>query len=169
MLFRSTMLLSNHLRTLLQLNSTGGDFREVVSELTAALGVTASSIHRVTVPTGPYLAALARYEEQLPQRDYFLENLMVSLFFHLRLPHLSDRDELWKGYVNLCNLYSFYHFMAVMSCREGVEDIKQELFRLTVFASRSLIHNGARQSQLRDEFFQNDSATLAHMAILLGG
>ena len=62
-----------------------------------------------------------------------------------------------------------YHFMAVMSCREGVEDIKQELFRLTVFASRSLIHNGARQHQLRDEFFQNDSATLAHMAILLGG
>ena len=164
-----TMLLSNHLRTLLQLNSTGGDFREVVSELTAALGVTASSIHRVTVPTGPYLAALARYEEQLPQREYYLENLMVSLFFHLRLPHLSDRDELWKGYVNLCNLYSFYHFMAVMSCREGVEDIKQELFRLTVFASRSLIHNGARQHQLRDEFFQNDSATLAHMAILLGG
>lgn len=56
-----------------------------------------------------------------------------------------------------------------MSCREGAAGDREELFRLMVFASRALIHNGARQERLRDELFQNDSATLAHMAILLSG
>lgn len=58
--------------------------------------------------------------------------------------------------------------MAVMSCREGAPGDCNELFRLLVFASRNLIHNNTHQIALRDELFQNDSATLAHMAILLG-
>ena len=59
--------------------------------------------------------------------------------------------------------------MAVMSCREGSAGNREELFRSLVHVSRSLLHNGAQRSALRDELFQNDSATLAHMAILLGG
>ena len=98
-----------------------------------------------------------------------MENLMVTLFFHVHMPELDSGEELWKSYVQFCNLYSFYRFMAVMSCREGVENTKAELFRLMVCASRSLIHSTTRQEQLRDELFQNDSTTLAHMAILLGG
>ena len=134
------------------------------------MGVTRSEhTGQTTFPTEPYQKARARFEEEFRDRDYFMENLMVALLFHLHLPVLSSGEELWKGYVNFCNLYSFYRFMAVMSCREGVSDYKKELFRLMVYASRSLIHNGARQSSLRDELFQNDSATLAHMAILLGG
>lgn len=76
---------------------------------------------------------------------------------------------LWKSYVNFCNLYSFYCFMAVMSCREGTEGSKSDLFRNIVHASRGIIHNRQRQAALRDEYFRNDSATLAHMAVLLGG
>lgn len=82
---------------------------------------------------------------------------------------MSDAETLWKSYVNFCNLYAIYHFLTVMGYREGIENNQEELFGLLVFASRSLIHNGQRQSQRRDEFFQNNSATLAHMAILLGG
>ncbi len=59
--------------------------------------------------------------------------------------------------------------MSVMNCREGGTGDRAELFRTVVHTSRGLIHNGSRLSALRDEFFQNDSATLAHMAILLGG
>ena len=124
---------------------------------------------RVTIPMAPYQAARQRYEENFKGREYFMENLMVSLFFQLSLPNLNSGEELWKSYVNFCNLYAFYRFMAVASCREGGAGDKAELFRLIVFASRGMIHNGARQTALRDELFQNDSATLAHMAILLGG
>ena len=71
--------------------------------------------------------------------------------------------------MNLCNLYSAYRFLAVMSCREGVEDCKREMFDLLVLSSRALIHNRERQNAFRDELFQNDSASLAHMAVLLSG
>lgn len=124
---------------------------------------------KLTIPFAPYQDAKKRWESVFSEQKFFMENLMVCIFFHLHMPHMSDPEALWKSYVNFCNLYAIYHFLAVMSCREGVVDNREELFRLLVFASRSLIHNGQRQSQLRDEFFKNDSATLAHMAILLGG
>ena len=71
--------------------------------------------------------------------------------------------------MDFCNLYSFCRFMAVASCREGAAGDKAELFRMMVCASRGLMHNTPQKAKLRDEFFQNDSATLAHMAILLCG
>ncbi|MDE7220305.1 MAG: flagellin lysine-N-methylase [Oscillospiraceae bacterium] len=164
------LMLSNHFRTLLQLQTAGTEFASVPGDVSRGLDVKGEAgTSRVTISLERYQAARARYEENFRDREYFMENLMVSLFFHLRLPVLSSAEELWKGYVNFCNLYSFYHFMAVMSCREGAAGDKAELYRMMVCASRGLIHNGARQSSLRDEFFANDSATLAHMAILLGG
>ena len=116
-----------------------------------------------------YREALARFEERFGGREYFWENLMVTAFFHCHMPYTGSWDELWKGYVSFCNLYAFYRFVSVMSCREGAPGDRDELFRLIVFASRKLVHNVRRQDRLRNEFFQNDSATLAHMAILLCG
>ena len=164
------LILSNHFRTLMQLQTTGTEFASVPGDISRGLDVTGKAgTSRITISLERYQAARARYEENFGDREYFMENLMTALFFHLHLPMLSGREELWKGYVNFCNLYSFYRFMAVMSCREEAAGDKAELYRLLVCASRGLIHNGARQTSLRDEFFQNDSATLAHMAILLGG
>lgn len=60
-------------------------------------------------------------------------------------------------------------FAAVMSCREGVSGNRDELFRLLVEVGMVLLHSRMSQNRLRDEFFQNDSATLAHMAVLLCG
>lgn len=163
-------MLSNHFRTLMQLQTAGTEFASVPGDISRGLDVTGKvGTSRITISLERYQAARARYEENFGDREYFMENLMSALFFHLHLPMLSGREELWKGYVNFCNLYSFYRFMAVMSCREEAAGDKAELYRLLVCASRGLIHNGARQTSLRDEFFQNDSATLAHMAILLGG
>lgn len=56
-----------------------------------------------------------------------------------------------------------------MSCREGAAGDRDELFRLLVYVSRSLIHDHVSRTSLRDIFFQNDSTTLAHMAVLLSG
>ncbi len=116
-----------------------------------------------------YISARERCRELFLERAYFMENLMVSLFFHLGLPNPRGAEELWKSYVNFCNLYALYQFAAVMSCREGVPEGREELFGLMVTLSRSLIHNQSRQRYFRDEFFENESATLAHMAVLLCG
>lgn len=162
--------ISSALRVLLMIQSSDQDFAALRDEILTATGV---SFHAgtsdATVNHMAYLNARARYQEQFGDRDYFMENLMVALFFHLHLPDVHSSEALWKSFVNFCNLYSVYRFMMVMSCRKGAAGGRNELFRAAVHVSRALIHNSTRQQELRDEFFQNDSATLAHMAILLGG
>lgn len=165
-----TMCLITCIRTLLGVYLGSTDRNAVWRELLEALEEEHhGDTNGVAVSIDSYQAAQARYEERFAGQDHFMENLMVTIFFHLSMPQMASREELWKGYVNFCNLYAFYRFVSVMSCREGAAGDRDELFRLIVLASRSLIHNSKRRSQLRDEFFQNDSATLAHMAILLCG
>ena len=152
------MFLVHNANTVLSIS--GGDqfFCETQRDLRAALGL-----------PEPYLKARERFDRQFGNKEFFFENLMVSVFFHMRMPDLKSSEALWKSYVNFCNLYSAYRFLSVMSCREGVTDCRAELFRLLVLSSRALIHNRERQNAFRDGLFENDSATLAHMAILLSG
>lgn len=163
-----TLFLSDCMELLLSVQSTNPNLQSVPQELAEAMELELREERNLFSVTA-YQKARARYGERFRDREYFLENLMVTIFYYLRFPQMDTPEKLWKSYVNFCNLYAFYRFLAVMSCREGVEDSKAELFRLTVFASRALIHNRNRQNLLRDELFQNDSATLAHMAILVGG
>lgn len=156
------MFLSSSCRTLLRLADRSGDFAGVVPELLQGLGVDLSNIHRAVIPSGPYLAARERYQEGFRDREYFLENLMVAVFFHLHMPLLESQEALWKSYVN-------FRFLSVMSCREGVETPKEELFRLISKGSQAIVHNTERRERLRDEFFQNNSSDLAHLAMLLCG
>lgn len=164
------MFLSNNLRLLFSLPNADRQFSTIKAEIAESMKIQIEpDSFLATIPTEPYLTAHIRFQERFERGEYFLENLMVALFFHLCLPDVVSPDRLWKSYVNFCNLYSFYRFMSVMSCREEAFGDQRELFRLLVFTSRSLIHNNAHQLTLRDEFFQNDSATVAHMAILLSG
>ncbi len=168
-----SMFLLNNVKLLLTTAVPGGDFAKVPEEVAAGLNMQLERLSldsaNASVPSEPYLAARARFEENFQDRAYFMENLMVTLFFNLQVPDPVDREKLWKSYVDFCNLYSFFRFMAVASCREGAAGDKAELFRMMVCASRGLMHNTPQKAKLRDEFFQNHSATLAHMAILLCG
>jgi len=116
-----------------------------------------------------YFATRERCRERFGHREYFMENLMVSVFFYLSLPYVDNPETLWKSYVNFCNLYAVYRFIAVMSCRDGASGDRDELFRLIVTISRVLIYGPGNRNRLRDDFFVNGSAALSHMAILLCG
>ena len=168
-----SMFLTNNIRVMLASQSPNRELSTVLKEVLDGLGAVLTfeggQAVNFSLPNGPYLAARARFEEDFQDRAYFMENLMVSLFFNLQVPDPVDREKLWKSYVDFCNLYSFFRFMAVASCREGAAGDKAELFRMMVCASRGLMHNTPQKTKLRDEFFQNHSATLAHMAILLCG
>ena len=168
-----SMFLTNNIRVMLASQSPNRELSTVLKEVLDGLGAVLTfeggQAVNFSLPNGPYLAARARFEENFQDRAYFMENLMVSLFFNLQVPDPVDREKLWKSYVDFCNLYSFFRFMAVASCREGAAGDKAELLRMMVCASRGLMHNTPQKTKLRDEFFQNDSATLAHMAILLCG
>ncbi|MCI8762416.1 MAG: YkgJ family cysteine cluster protein [Oscillospiraceae bacterium] len=168
-----SMFLTNNIRVMLASQSPNRELSTVLKEVLDGLGAVLTfeggQAVNFSLPNGPYMAARARFEEDFQDRAYFMENLMVSLFFNLQVPDPVDREKLWKSYVDFCNLYSFFRFMAVASCREGAAGDKAELFRMMVCASRGLMHNTPQKTKLRDEFFQNHSATLAHMAILLCG
>ncbi len=158
----------NNIRTLLRLWSGREDKREFLDGMIRWLKIEGVNDEVQADPTA-YRSARERYRERFSGRDYFMENLMVSVLFRLALPDVRDPEKLWKSYVSLCNLYAVYQFAVVMSCREGAPGNREELFRLIVGVSRSMIHSLSNQLRLRDEFFQNDSATLAHMAVLLCG
>ncbi len=168
-----SMFLTNNIRVMLASQSPNRELSAVLKEVLDGLGAVLTfeggQAVNFSLPNDPYLAARARFEENFQDRAYFMENLMVTLFFNLQVPDPVDREKLWKSYVDFCNLYSFFRFMAVASCREGAAGDKAELFRMMVCASRGLMHNTPQKAKLRDEFFQNHSATLAHMAILLCG
>ena len=164
--------LANNTRLLSALPVKEDGFKALAEEVIGALilvGTTESGTSRATVSSVPYKEARDRFRERFGSHDYFMENLMVALFFHLHFPILDSPEELWKSYVNFCNLYSIYQFMAVMSCREATAGDKDELFRHLVYTSRNMIHNEKVQAAVRDLMYLNDSTTLAHLSVLLSG
>lgn len=162
------MFMLNNLHLLFALSNS---LKELTAELLPPIIGTTSKedldMNRVTINAGRYQELEDQLNELLGYSECFMENLMVSVAFYLAFPTVDTPEEMWKSYVNLCNLYSFYRFTAV--CAMDKEVSLARLFRAVVRASRALIHDKTARTRLRDELFQNDSATLAHMAILVGG
>lgn len=148
-------------------NSTAELAKELWASIVTAAPGQEENQYTVTYDLERYQALEDKLEELLGHSDCFFENLMVAVDFYLSFPDLTDPEKLWESYVNLCNLYSLFRFAAVCGCAKEVS--RERLFHVLVGISRALLHNSARRNQLRDEFFQHDSATLAHMAILVGG
>ncbi|NBI65363.1 hypothetical protein D1646_00775 [Pseudoflavonifractor sp. 60] len=163
------MFISNNVYLLFKLLKALGS--ELVAELlSAATGETsleALNLSRISANTEYYQNLENKLDEFLNHSEHFLENLMVSIVFQMVLPSLDTPQDLWKSYVELCNLYSFYRFSAVCSMDKEVS--RARLFHAVVRASRALVHDQSQRIKLQDELFKNDSATLAHMAILVGG
>ncbi len=164
------LFLSNNIRLLV--NSSDGMDPNIIRlqrELTNEFEITlqADGKFGIIVSSAPWTAARERYEKAFGGKDYFMENIMTALFFHLHLPEPGTNEDMWKSFVSFCNLYSFYRFMAVMSCRDGGPADRDGLFEAIVLASRILLHNNTRRTSLQDEFFRNNSTSLAHMAVLL--
>lgn len=114
-----------------------------------------------------YEAALVHFQSAFADRTYFFENLMVTSALYLDFPALSGKEALWKSYVALCSLYSFYRFVSVLGCSEDAT--KERLFHMLVMASRATLHSRDRFNGFQEDLFKHDSSTLAHMAILLSG
>lgn len=118
-----------------------------------------------TVSRKDYQEALSCYQAAFSDREYFFENLMVAAALYLGFPSLGSREELWKSYVSLCSLYSFYRFVSVVGSKEAAT--KERLFHFLALSSRATLHNRDRFDGFQEALFQHESSSLAHMAILL--
>lgn len=144
---------------------------EVEREITMASGETGGEGQKANLTIQfsrqAYASAQERFQAAFADRAYFFENLMVAAALFMNFPELDSREGLWKSYVSLCNLYSFYRFVCVLSCAGDLT--KEHLFHAIVMASRATLHNKNRFDGFQEDLFQHDSSTLAHMAILLAG
>lgn len=143
----------------------GGFLRPVLEKNGAFENVGTEKAPHILFREQFYEDALAKFQEAFRDREYFFENLMVNTAFITRVPQCASAETLWQSYVTLCGTYSFFRFLTVLCC--GMEPTREKLFRGVVLASRALLHNRQRQAELRDQFFRNNSATLAHMAVLV--
>lgn len=161
------MFLSNGHRVMTGAMLDQSSSAEVAQELWSSIltVVPSEGNNHITFNEERYQELEGELKELLGHSEYFFENLMVSVAFELGVPGLGSPEKMWQSYVNLCNLYSIFRFSAVCGC--GKEVSRERLFHVLVYMSRSLLHNKSRRDRLRDEFFQHDSATLAHMAILV--
>lgn len=159
-----------------------GESKVEVSEMREKEGVEFQIHQKLSFETSKYLEMKAEFEQRFAQQEYFFENLAVSIFFYLGYPNVSSAEALWKSYATFCQIWSFYRFLSVLSVRTQLPPMADEpneelpapgsqgaLFQLLAGGSRSLIHNQKYTEQLIAKLFKNESATLAHMAILLGG
>lgn len=161
------MFIANNYRVTARF-SNKSSAKESAQELMGAVAVEGSEKNsQISLNELRYGELEGRLEELLGHSEYFFENLMVSVAFALGVPDLSSPEKLWKDYVGLCSIYSFFRFAAVCGCDKEVS--RERLFHVLVVASREILHGRDTRYILRDDFFQNDNATLAHMAILLGG
>ena len=119
----------------------------------------------VSYSKAAYEDALTTFKAAFSDHEYFFENLMVASALYLSFPDLNSKEELWKSYVSLCNLYSFYRFVSIAGCK--TEATKERMFHMIVMSSRATLHNRSRFNGFQEQLFKHDSSTLAHMAILL--
>ena len=151
----------------MELYTALGAKREVTLEAQAENATAYNATMTTTVSRQNYKEALEGFQAAFSDREYFFENLMVASALYLGFPSLGSREELWKSYVSLCSLYSFYRFVSVVGCKE--EASKERLFHVLALSSRATLHNRNRFDGFQEALFQHESSSLAHMAILLRG
>lgn len=162
----------SNIRVLLELyESEAGGSKEVYRSLFSALSAEEDwekgELGEFSIDANRYRTLEKQLESLLEHTEHFFENLMVMTAFYLVFPKLDLPEKLWRSYVELCSLYSFYRFAAVLGCYREVS--RERLFQVIGTVSRSLLHNVGKREKLLNELFESGNATLAHMAVLAGG
>lgn len=152
----------NSLRTLLICRHNRW-FPEIVEQVSQNLGLTFSEKEEVS---GDYKDYLARREQSRQNRlldGMFWENLLVDAWFTSAFPFFFEN--VWRSFLHFCSYYSFMKYMAVGYLGEG--STERDVLYLFSSCSRVLLHNHRFAKMLADQLQLNESATLAHMALLV--
>ncbi|MGI5962416.1 MAG: flagellin lysine-N-methylase [Lawsonibacter sp.] len=157
--------LAENVRLALSLKEGGDPIDRELEEIGARQKQTDAGEQELEFHLEGYLAAERAFQNYFGDVEYFFENLVVNTAFWMRIPDLQSPETLWRRYVSLCSVYSFFRFLAVLCC--GTQPSREKLFHGVVLASRALMHNARRQSALREQFVENKSDSLAHMAVLV--
>lgn len=160
-----TMFILNNLKILQNIETPIWDFTVYKQRILEEFSMKTPGEKNRSINPAFYRMALREMVAHQGDLSFLFENLLVNTLFCTKFPLAHDTEALWKDYVSLCVTYSFFCFFAVC-CRPTNRD---ELVQALVLASRALLHDRCKINDLTNLLFQNDSATLAHMAILVQG
>ena len=99
-----------------------------------------------------------------------MENIIVNEVFAHGIP-LNGKDNLWDAYMLLCILYSLLKALLTMSADSPKSVLSREkLVEGVILWARISLHAiDNRMDSFVKRMHENESDTLAHMAILING
>lgn len=140
---------------------------QLINQLLFSIGGIKEDKEYIDIDTAQYQQCKEKFDKIFGDREYFFENIMVSICFGDKFPAVSSKEELWKTYIHFCIIYSLVRFIAITSCIEEVANQKERLFDAILLITRTVVQSTAIRSKLSDLLFDQGQISLAHMAILL--
>lgn len=165
------LFILNHVKLLQLILSNSGQAparKSLVQQMLDLLGLKGTQ-DSYTVELDAYEQALVEFKHAFGDVEYFFENIVVNAFFQNGLLYFEDleKGKYWDFYMQLCLEYSVFRFAAVCGC--AGDEKPERLFHVLTVCTRFFMHSKAWQEFFVKQFRENNSATLAHMAILVQG
>lgn len=165
------MFLANNLETLFELlivTSSSADMAEYLRERLVPMGLTLTE-DRFTYHRDVYFEQKERLNAFLHGQEYLTENIIVNEAFAHGIP-LDGKDSVWDSYMHLCILYSLLKMLLTMSAGTAETSLSREkLVEGVILWARILLHATERMAGFVRRMHENESDSLAHMAILING
>ena len=117
----------------------------------------------ISLDSSKYAALCAEFYKKFPNMDNFLENYLVLTLFRENFPF--SQDSVWKSYLYMASFYSILRFLPIACASDTAENI---IDLLTLF-SRMSLNAQSFSSSIIKSLEQNDSNSLAPIAILVRG
>lgn len=111
-----------------------------------------------------YAEAEEYFKNWTNKNPHVLENIIVSLAWQKKIPFAYGKD-IWKNYCAFAVMYSIFRFNLAMFITKDTTE--EEIIDCIVTTARSILHNDENTKKLEDELEDNESNTLAHMAMLV--
>ena len=165
------MFLANNLETLFELliTTSSPDMKEYLKTRLDSLGLKLEADHFTYQPDA-YFEQKERLNAFLHGQEYLIENIIVNEVFAHGIP-LNGKDNLWDAYMLLCILYSLLKALLTMSADSPKSVLSREkLVEGVILWARISLHAiDNRMDGFVKRMHENESDTLAHMAILING
>lgn len=111
-----------------------------------------------------YANAIADFEQFLKGKEHWIENVILEGYLYVRAPFFV-RGGIWSNYIAMAMIYSIFLFY--LTCYLEKDSTKEDFMYIVSKLGRFTFHNNKFFEYLENILKENESKTLAHMAVLV--
>lgn len=111
-----------------------------------------------------YAEAIADFEEFLKGKEHWIENVILEGYLYVRAPFFV-RGGIWSNYIAMAMIYNIFLFY--LTCYLEKDSTKEDFMYIVSKLGRFTFHNNKFFEYLENILKENESKTLAHMAMLV--